>query len=277
MTFARWGLAGLLIPTLVTAQVNSRSVMLDWGTVRVVLAPDSLRGTLLWARKDNSQRDSSDGPSFLSYLNREATEDWIREAREFLAQPPSENDTSAYRASPLLVTQSGEVFILYRRADGKWSSERFIAFQSLEGQVVLSVWTRESSVLEFLSNLEKVLHATPPHSGPVVDTIPIGGTVPGATDVKHQSGTRDIRYPAEERDDNNGGHVWVSFVVLPNGFADMSSYEAVYTDSPGFERAVREGVRWMRFVPAKLNGRPIPVRVFQAFTFEIIGGSRRRR
>ena len=269
MKFARWGLAGLLIPTLVGAQVNTRSVLLDWGTVRVLLAPDSARGSLLWADRPGDPSDTADDACFISYLNRDATEAWIRESREFLAQVPSESDTSAFRASTMLITNRGEVFILHRRENGKWSSQRFIAFQS-EGKVLLAVATSESGVLEFLRTLERVLQDTPPHAGAVADSITIDGALSGATRVKQKRGTGHPRYPDPERSAWISGSVWVSFVVLPNGKADLTSYQAHFAETVGFEQAVRESLKSMRFDPATRDGRPIATRVYQPFTFSIV-------
>jgi TonB family protein len=271
MKFTHYGLASLLIPTVLAAQAHPRSTLLDWGTVHVVLAPDTARGTILWADTPEIPHDSSTHRSFTSYLNRTVTEAWIRESRAFLAQPPTGDDTSSFRSSTMLVTNCGEVFLLYRRERGKWSSQRFIAFQRTSGEMALIVSTSEGAVLDFLSALESVIQETPLHAGAVVgDSIPIEGTVPRATGVRQKPGTNFVRYPVAERNAGIGGRAWVSFVVLPSGKADMSTYQVLFADTPGFDAAVREGLSQTQFIPSTLDGRPIAIRVFQPFTFSIV-------
>jgi protein TonB len=76
-------------------------------------------------------------------------------------------------------------------------------------------------------------------------------------------------YPLDLLAKHVEGTAVVRYVVDTTGFADTGSFSVVRATDPGFVRAVREALPYMRFSPAKIGLRKVRQLVEQPFTFKI--------
>lgn len=270
----------LAIPVLLTfapanVSPSSRPVRLDWGSLNIVMMADSSRGTLIWgASRSESKRDRTKECGFVSFVEPVAAYVWTQELRQFLALSLTNADTGRFRASPVLRGKSGEwiYFVRLKRGD-RWLDERFIVLQgaSRSEERQLLIEGTERNAIEFLEALESVntqaLNMPAPRT---VDSIAIANPADTGSSPVVQPDPPRVRYPTAYRDDGKEGDVWLSFVVTAAGAVDSSSIEVLLSDGEAFESTVRSAVARTRYTPAKRNGMPISMRVFQPFTFRLV-------
>jgi TonB family protein len=75
---------------------------------------------------------------------------------------------------------------------------------------------------------------------------------------KPGTGFRGPRYPDGLRASGHTGVVRARFVVDRKGRADMSTFQVLESDDDLFTRSVRDAAAHCEFVPAELNGLPVP-------------------
>jgi TonB family protein len=66
------------------------------------------------------------------------------------------------------------------------------------------------------------------------------------------------RYPDGMRASRRGGVVRAQFVVDRRGRPDMSTFQVLESDDDLFTRSVRDAARHLDFVPAEVDGAPVP-------------------
>jgi outer membrane biosynthesis protein TonB len=76
-------------------------------------------------------------------------------------------------------------------------------------------------------------------------------------------------YPLDLLAKHVEGMALVRYVVDTTGFADTESFTVIQTTDPGFARAVRDALPYMRFSPAKIGPKKVRMLVEQPFTFKI--------
>jgi TonB family protein len=76
-------------------------------------------------------------------------------------------------------------------------------------------------------------------------------------------------YPLDLLSKHVEGMAVVRYVVDTTGFADTESFTVVRATDPGFARAVRDALPYMRFSPAKIGTKKVRQLVEQPFTFKI--------
>ena len=76
-------------------------------------------------------------------------------------------------------------------------------------------------------------------------------------------------YPLDLLAKHIEGMALVRYVVDTTGFADTVSFTVIRATDPGFVRAVREALPYMRFSPAKIGAKKVRQLVEQPFTFKI--------
>ena len=76
-------------------------------------------------------------------------------------------------------------------------------------------------------------------------------------------------YPLDLLAKHIEGTAVVRYVVDTTGFADTVSFTVIRATDPGFVRAVREALPYMRFSPAKIGAKKVRQLVEQPFTFKI--------
>ena len=76
-------------------------------------------------------------------------------------------------------------------------------------------------------------------------------------------------YPLDLLAKHVEGMAVVRYVVDTTGFADTESFTVIRATDPGFVRAVRDALPYMRFSPAKIGLKKVRQLVEQPFTFKI--------
>jgi TonB family protein len=105
--------------------------------------------------------------------------------------------------------------------------------------------------------------ATEPSKDSVFTEIEVDSTV-----VRSQLSAAPA-YPLELLAKHVEGMALVQYVVDTTGFADTQSFTVIRATDPGFVRAVREALPYMRFSPAKIGAKKVRQLVEQPFTFKI--------
>ena len=76
--------------------------------------------------------------------------------------------------------------------------------------------------------------------------------------MKPHPGLRGPRYPDRLRTAGRGGVVRAQFVIDRAGRADMSTFQVLESDDDQFTRSVRDVAARVEFIPAELDGAPVP-------------------
>jgi TonB family protein len=76
-------------------------------------------------------------------------------------------------------------------------------------------------------------------------------------------------YPEAERRVKGEGDVWLSFIVTPDGQADMKSVQVLLSDDISFLHSVKTAVARYHYQPATQGGVPVAARVYQRFVFRL--------
>lgn len=78
-------------------------------------------------------------------------------------------------------------------------------------------------------------------------------------------------YPLDLLKAHIEGYVNAQYVVDTTGLADSASFNVLKATNPAFEKAVREVLPRMRFMPAKIGSMKVKQLVQQQFSFKITG------
>lgn len=265
-------LAALLaLPALLATSGEPRAAHLDWGSIDVLMMPDSVSGTLVWVHSHQQSKNRAEG--FATYFPPAMAEAWAKEARSFLDQPLTESDTGAVRLSASLADAHGdELYLIRRRRNGQWSGERIIAMQKESAKDPWLIIGIDRNVRQFVDSLELVAARTVmSERAAQLDTIDYSehaDTTASPSVIKNKSPAP--RYPVAERANGVEGEVFASFVVRTDSTADVGTVQILFATTPGFESAVRTGIPKIHFRPAKRDGAPVVARVFMPFQFSLL-------
>jgi len=87
--------------------------------------------------------------------------------------------------------------------------------------------------------------------------------------VAIQRSDRAIRYPDELKSIDMTGEVLARFIVDPTGMVRPGSLTVIRSSHPLFTKAVVDGLRLLRFYPARVGGIPVAQLVEEPFTFTL--------
>jgi TonB family protein len=87
--------------------------------------------------------------------------------------------------------------------------------------------------------------------------------------VAIQRSDRAIRYPGELKSIDMTGEVLARFIVDPTGMVRPGSLTVIRSSHPLFTKAVVDGLRLLRFHPARVGGIPVAQLVEEPFTFTL--------
>jgi len=254
---------------------SARPVRLDWGSLNILMMADPSRGTLIWGSERRGLRDKQPERGFMGYVDPAAAWRWTQDVREFLATPLTTADTGTFRASPVLRSRQGDwiYFIRLKRKD-RWVDERFLVMQGASRSEArqLLIEGIERNAIEFIEALEGVnVQTLNMRRSESADSIPIANPADTSNCPTVHGKPPAVKYPRLERERGKDGDVWTSFVVTAAGAVDSSSIEVLLSDGQGFESAVLSALVRTRFKPATRQGTPISMRMYQQFSFRIVG------
>jgi TonB family protein len=253
-----------------TVAQGQRAARLPWGNLDVVLFPDSAAGTLVWvASRAASPADFGKDREFLVFVNPESALAWIPRARAFLAQKMTDTDTARVALSNDLEAIANGVISLGRhRVKGRWSDDCLIALSGLPARPPVFVSATDALTRAFLDSFTAVALRTPEPS-PSQTRMLVANQLDRARSVVPSSTNQTPYYPGAERRARVEGDVWLSFVVTPEGQADMKTVRVLLSDDVGFLQSVRDALATHRFRPATQGGVPVAARVYQRFVFRL--------
>jgi hypothetical protein len=100
--------------------------------------------------------------------------------------------------------------------------------------------------------------------------------VPGAADGEdsvdtpvHVVAIPRPKYPPKLLSKVRVGRVWMMYVVGADGRAEPASFRPLLADDPSFVRAAIVALVHAKYQPARVDGHPVPQRVFQVVTFRM--------
>lgn len=265
--------AAVGIATPLTAQSLPRSAWLEWPDLQMIISADS-GGTVLWVSRLLGAEGAKKSQSFGGTLEPGRTVSWVATARALLDQPLTDADTGSVRSTAPLLTAGGDGMSLSRRrVRGAWSDERFLVMETLDDTMPLMISGDVQTIGSILDSLEAVARQTTVFEEVVRrDSIERVNEPRPAPRVIPNQRNRAPRYPEDELQARRPGRVVLSFMVGPDGKADLNTVRTLHATSASFLKSVREALPTYRFQPAVHDGAPIATRVLAPFVFEFRSG-----
>jgi hypothetical protein len=261
----------LLLATLATstqAQLpEGKSVWLEWSTLRVAIAPQSV-GTFVWIQKSGT---SAAQPVMTFSDNVQPTDltRWVGNARTFATAQLSEADTGTTRSSAILNGRTGGAYVVRRKVNGAWSPERFLIVQNTEGAPI-AINMDEAILTEVLDSLNAVGRRTRYSAENFVkDTRESANHLPGVTPPVELADSPGPGYAPADQLGKIEGPVLVSIIIGADGKPDVNSVRVIHSAAPTLLGSVLAVLPDLKFTPASLDGRPVRYRVVLPFTFSL--------
>jgi hypothetical protein len=284
-------LAGLPAPPAVPAQVPAlvrypvardrwwASSVLDWTTVLVLVGADSGRGVYILAhgKQAGALRPAQYAPG-THYAPADVVA-WLPTADSVLhAPPPDSADPRKSVQTLFLPNRAGGGVMLGRlRRGAGWDASPILYFAGADGKGELAVQGDSMVARSFLNALERAAAMSAEReAGPdearryVCDQYLVpkadDSVNPGWTPVSLKKAPRP-KYPAGLEVAHIGGLVRVRYLVLGTGRADTASADVQFATHARFVESVLEALARAEFVPARLDGVPVPACVEQTIKF----------
>lgn len=264
-------LAGLLLgmsllPAAAAAQDSTIS-RLSWGSVNVLVRPDTVAGVRLWA--ETSVLGYNGKPKkFIASYDPAKVEPWLDQAHGILVwkKPPSTDSSMALQTAPL-VDEDGSTLVLIRKRDkSKWAKQVTLLMIGPKGG---SPWSIEAKVPEASALVQAMfVRASQSRYQPMADHVPDANLF-SQEEAPSLIGTPAIYYPNFMQVRGRQGEVWAEYVVREDGTPDPDSFVAILSDGEGFTAAFRDAILKARFHPARVNGVPVARRVSHRATFRL--------
>lgn len=239
-----------------------------WNVGNLLVTPDSTHGVSFWFATNQSAQ--ADGHNVVRQFDDQFVPDsllsWLIYTRQLLElTAPLPNDTSTAVKSGYLRGLDGGLVVAARIRKGKKLSDRTRVLMLPKQDSAFMIELDRSS----MDTLIKAAAIAADRSGYRVpaprDTQPSRPS----TSVSMRTTNRAPRYPHSLQEQGIEGEVWTRYCVDVDGTADLSTVSVALSDHEKFEQAVKAYLREARFVPATINGTPIPEVVAQRFVFAL--------
>jgi len=234
------------------------SRMLDWGTLTVLVVPDSGDGVMVLAQP----RGTDLSAWRVITLDPRLVRSWTGAVRGTLEGGP------AAETSPLSIEgarDSGPLVFIPERPDDQQRYQ--LSFPGCPLQAPLRVRATAENVRQFIDALDyagRVSVLSKEH--------PADQEEAGACDLDRGGEPRmtvrpRITHPLAGRSECTDGTVLLQYVIDAEGRVDTSRLQVLYTADPAFTREAISGLRDATFRPGAQDGRPVRTRVVQRFNF----------
>lgn len=245
--------------------IVARSAKLEFGNLHLVFAVDS-GGIYLWANSPKAE-----GPKqYSTLLNPTEALTWVSEARRFLSQTLTNDDSGSMRTSAALhgLEQAGRVYLMRHKVGRDWTNERFLILQFKDSTKRPFVVSANDALLrEILDSVEVIGREAPPFD-PGIHHDPVKVDKPASLKPRQ----RPPAYPPSARANDREGVVVLRFVVGTDGKADMKTVSVLVTPGESFHRSVLTTLPKLLFEPATAGGSPVRQMVVMPFTFSLYRG-----
>lgn len=257
-------LLSLLCPPTLLAQESSLDTTitrLNWGTVDILVRPDTVHGLQLWVATSVHYH----GPShlFVASFDPGRVQSWLAPANLLTTTTARPSDGSTALVTPVLQAEdSSEVTLIREAGKHGWKNELSLV---LHDRYHANAWAVRTSPSE-ARKLIQVLFTKSTQSRVDTSNAGIEDVNPfDTTGAPHTIGPFVLDPPPRLREKANG-EIWLSFVVTTDGTTD--SVHIILADDYHMARALAQDVLKARFEPARAAGKPIAKRVYQRFLFE---------
>jgi hypothetical protein len=228
----------------------------QWPLLDLVMIPESTGVWLLVGPTPATEQWKSGSDLVHLAADPVLTLQWVTVARRLAP--------GSMRVTPKLQCyfHSSEFVVLGRNEKDEFGKRAFVLVAADSApRVQWKAFASAEQVESFLTALEKTAMATREIFKPIAEPepeIPVSiVTVPMP------------KYPATLASRGRIGRVWMQYVVGADGRAQSESFRPLLTDHPLFTQAAVAAILQGRFKPARLKGKPIPARVFQAVVFRM--------
>jgi TonB family protein len=258
-----------LAPCALAQQVvpDSSIARLAWGSVNVLVQSDTLNGILVWAETSGLTYSAKD-LRFSASFNPDSVDPWLNFANAVVtaANTPSSTEV-AIETPPLFARDSSAMVLLRRRKEQIWEPHTTILLLDRDRKQPWYIDVGRDDAMQLL----RVLFRQAGHSRQKPDTSHIHDVNPLARffgPVPLDDGPVPS-YPFQLRRMRVSGEVWMDFVIREDGTADPNSFHVLLSDDKQFAEAAIDAVRRARYLPARIDRKPVATRVHQRFTFRI--------
>lgn len=263
-TTALTGIVAVTISAQVVAQEpEPRPVKITWDTGSLLVVADSSYGVLVAvAGVDPTKRTSSDNTILFS-VDPSLAFQWTQTAHWVLDSDHSQfSDTAEVVSTPPLTGNGNGVLFLQRAWSGtSWVGGPHLYVAERLGESAVTLQLNETLATNFVETFRAAASAVDVQfvrSGSVTPPVPLRGN-------------RRPEYPGELYWQEREGGVWLAYTVGTNGRVDVTTAQVLFSDNDDFTRVVLQALRHWRYEPAVRDGQPVSYRIYQYFTFKLIG------
>lgn len=243
-----------------------------WGSVDVLVAADSGGGVLLWATTtgDGTQIFGHQ-KQYFDFFDPDSAGLWAVAAETFLdSSPPSHAYASEWFYPHLLTGRAGVVlFMGFHWTGERWDDQPTLYFAGPGGRDPIALRGFRPMLRDFCRQI--LAQARLSSAAPSATGAEMKGNEGDSILVTLSPALRDrpprMSYPAALREEDASGMVWATFLVDTTGLIRGGSFRALLSDHPALTDYVRHWVQGLRFVPGRMGGRPVTMRVNIPFTF----------
>jgi len=235
---------------------------LNWGTVDILVRPDTVHGLQLWVATSVHYH----GPShlFVANFDPERVQSWLTRANLLTTTPvPPSDGITALVTPELQAEDSSEVTLIREAAKHGWKSELSLI---LHDRYHANAWAVRTSPSE-ARKLIQVLFTKSTQSR--VDTSKAGIEDVNPFDTAgapHYIGPFVLGTLPKPTLEKANGEIWLSFVVTAAGTTD--SVHVILADDFHMANALVKDVLRARFEPGLAAGQPVAKRVYQRFLYK---------
>ena len=222
-----------------------------WGSVNVLLLPDSSAGIRLWVQATSHAYDNDPPQLFIGAFDPDSFDTWLSQAQS-VVHPADSIPASEMKdlKTPHLTALDGAFLYLDRRNRAP-GLEPVVTFSFYDNEA-LKFWSLEVSTQQFRDFLTAAarplsLSRLKPMPGDPYRPNPINGSrCPKPVD-RHA-----FAYFSEFR-----SQVWVEFVVDAAGHVEEGSLRLLVGNDPALRDELQQRLPSLRFSPCTVNGQPV--------------------
>jgi hypothetical protein len=243
-----------------------------WPLLDMVIFPDSSAGVLLLVAPNPATREWEAGIPVVSLgLDPVVALQWATLARGLTGPDSSRPMPNAVdRPTPPLKSNHGPQFVVLAKNRRKTTPQQafVLVVSDSESHTQWKTFASPAQVDALLSALESAAMQSRVRFAQG-DRADIADAEDSVDTPVHVVAIPRPKYPPQLSSRGLIGRVWMMYVVGANGRAEPGSFRPLLADDPLFTRAAIEALVHGKYHPARLNGQPVPRRVFQVITFRM--------
>jgi hypothetical protein len=233
--------------------------------MNILVIPDTALGVRIWASTTvYGEERLGHAREFVARFPPADVLEWVARARRAVAaRRPDPGDSTRQLSSAISDPETGTVAVVIQRRGDEWERQARIFFAPPGDEPPIVVRAERGLASRFVEALARVASRSSAAPEPAKSLSRIYEANPAAPE---RCPTR-LQVVSPELIRGRVGEVWASYVVDTTGRALPRTMEVLLSDDERLELAVRQGLQFLRFVPAVRDGSPVRSRVYQRFIF----------